>query len=161
MTFATKLARMLGARSGLFLILIAAQAVGQGVRIPTAFEQTAIANENNLIEAVKKDDGAYFTRTLGDDFSLVGIDGQLVQGEEAAGSLGDSGLVEFTPYDMKVVALGDTGAVVTYDAVIHEAPQEDQDSPPRYQHLSSVWVKQGGQWKLKFHQATAAHYGDW
>jgi hypothetical protein len=53
------------------------------------------------------------------------------------------------------------GAVVTYDAVVREAPQEDQGAPPRYQHFSSVWVKQGGQWKLKFHQATAAHYGDW
>jgi hypothetical protein len=146
---------------GWFVILLAAQAVGQGVRIPTAFEQTAIANEKDLIEAVKKDDSAYFTKTLADDFSLVGIDGQLAQGEDAAGSLGDSGLVEFTPYDMKVVALGDTGAVVTYDAFVHEAPQEDQGAPPRYQHLSSVWVKQSGQWKLKFHQATAAHWGDW
>jgi len=30
------------------------------------------------------------------------------------------------------------------------------DETPRYQHVSSVWVKQGDQWKLKFQQATAA-----
>ena len=131
------------------------------VRIPTTFEQTAITNEKNLIEAKKKDDGAFFKSTLADDFSLVGIDGQLLAGEEASGNLGDPDLAELTPYDMKVVALGDSGAVVTYDAVVREAPQEDQGPPPRYQHFSSVWVKVDGQWKLKFHQATATHWGDW
>jgi hypothetical protein len=124
-------------------------------------EQSAIVNEKNLIEAKKKDDAAFFKRTLSQNFSLVGVDGQLLQGEEAARNLGDSDLVELTPYDMKVVALGDDAAIVTYDAIVREKPEEDQGPPPRYQHFSSVWVKQGDQWKLKFHQATAAHWGDW
>ncbi len=129
---------------------------------PTSpFEQASIANEKNLIEAKKKDDAAFFKRTLADDFALVGIDGQLLEGQEAAGGLGDSDLVELTPYNMKVVALGDPGAIVTYDAVVREAPQEDQGPPPRYQHFSSVWIKQDGQWKLKFHQTTPTHWGDW
>lgn len=127
----------------------------------SVFEQTAIVNEKSLIEAKKKDDSAFFTRTLADDFSLVGIDGSLLQHEDAAEGLGDSSLVELTPYDIKVVVLGETGAVVTYDAIVREAPQEDQGPPPRYQHFSSVWIKQGAQWKLKFHQTTAAHWGDW
>lgn len=127
----------------------------------TAFEQTAVANEKSLIEAKKKDDSAFFKRALADDFSFVGIDGRLVEHDEAAGSLGDSELVELTPYDMKVVPLGDSGAVVTYDAIVRETPQEDQGPPPRYQHFSSVWIKQGDQWKLKFHQTTATHWGDW
>jgi hypothetical protein len=124
-------------------------------------EQTAIANEKTLIEAKKKDDGAFFKRTLSPDFSLVGVDGRLLEGQEAVDNLGDSGLVELTPYDIKVVALGGDGAIVTYDAIVREAPEEDQGPPPRYQHFSSVWVKHGDQWKLKFHQATAAHWGDW
>ncbi len=124
-------------------------------------EQTAIANERSLIEAKKKDDGAYFKRTLTQDFSLVGVDGKLLEGQEAADNLGDSGLLELTPYDMRVVGLGSEAAIVTYDAIVREAPEEDQGPPPRYQHFSSVWVKQGDQWKLKFHQATAAHFGDW
>jgi hypothetical protein len=120
-----------------------------------------IANEKNLIDAKKKNDGAFFKRTLAPDFSLVGIDGKLVEGQEAADNLGDSGLLELTPYDIKVVAAGDAAVIVTYDAVLREAPEEDQGPPPRYQHFSSVWVKQGDQWKLKFHQSTAAHWGDW
>ena len=127
----------------------------------TALQQTAIANEKALIEAKKKDDSAFFKRTLAEDFSLVGIDGQLLQGPEAAGNLGDSELVELTPYEMRVIALGENGTVVTYDAIVREAPQEDQGPPPRYQHFSSVWIKRGGEWKLKFHQTTPTHWGDW
>lgn len=124
-------------------------------------EQNAITNEKALIEAKKKDDTAFFRRTLSGDFSLVGVDGKLLQSQEAAENLGDSSLVELTAYDIKVVALGDDGAIVSYDAIVREKPEEDQGPPPRYQHFSSVWLKQGDQWKLKFHQATAAHWGDW
>jgi hypothetical protein len=127
----------------------------------TSIEQTSIENEKDLIAAKKKDDASYFKRTLSRDFSLVGIDGMLLQGEAAEGNLGDSSLVELTPYDMEVVPLGDNGAIVTYDAIVREAPEEDQGPPPRYQHFTSVWVKQGSQWRLKFHQATAEHWGDW
>ena len=45
-------------------------------KAPSALEQTAIANEKTLIEAKKKDDGAFFKRTLTPDFSLVGVDGK-------------------------------------------------------------------------------------
>jgi hypothetical protein len=127
----------------------------------TPFDQTLTTNEKNLIEAKKKDDAAFFKRILADNFTLVGVDGTLHETQEAADELGDSGLLELTAYNVKVVALGDAAAIVTYDAIVREAPEEDQGPPPRYQHFSSVWVKQGDQWKLKFHQATAAHWGDW
>ena len=92
---------------------------------------------------------------------MVGIDGQLLQGREAIDNLGDSDLAELTPYDMKVMVADDETGIVTYDAIVREKPQQDQGPPPRYQHFSSVWVKQGGAWKLKFQQATATHWGDW
>lgn len=128
---------------------------------PGSLEQTLRASENNLITAKRKDDAAYFKRTLAENFSQVGIDGRLLEGKEARDNLGDSDLVELTPYDMRVITAGDDVAIVTYDAIVREAPEEDQGPPPRYQHFSSVWVKQSGQWKLEFHQATAAHWGDW
>jgi hypothetical protein len=150
--------------SAVIFFAAAIQVVAQSSPAPPALstlEQGAIVNEKNLIEAKKKDDTAFFKRTLSQNFSLVGVDGQLLEGEEAARNLGDSDLLELTPYDIKVVALGDDAAIVTYDAIVREKPEEDQGPPPRYQHFSSVWVKQGDQWKLKFHQATAAHWGDW
>jgi hypothetical protein len=124
-------------------------------------EQTLIASEKSLIEAKKKDDGAFFKRTLSADFSLVGVDGKLLERQEAVDNLGDADLVELTPYDVKVVAVSEDAAIVTYDAIVRKKAEEDQGPPPRYQHFSSVWVKQDGAWKLKFHQATAAHWGDW
>jgi hypothetical protein len=124
-------------------------------------EQVLMASEKSLIEAKKKDDGGFFKRTLSEDFSLVGVDGKLLEGQEAVDDLGDAELVELTPYGIKVVAVGEGAAIVTYDAIVRKKPEEDQGPPPRYQHFSSVWVKQGEAWKLKFHQATAAHWGDW
>ncbi len=145
--------------------LLAGVISGVGQAPPPAklspLEQTLMASEKSLIEAKKKDDGAFFKRTLSADFSLVGVDGRLLERQEAADDLGDSGLIEIMPYDMKVVSVGDDAAIVTYDAVVRKKPEEDQGPPPRYQHFSSVWVKQGAAWKLKFHQATAAHWGDW
>jgi len=147
-----------------FLLASVVSGAGQSPAAAKALsplEQTLIASEKSLIEAKKKDDGAFFKRTLSANFSLVGADGRLLQGQEAVDDLGDSGLVELTAYDMKVVAVGEDAAIVTYDAIVRKKPEEDQGPPPRYQHFSSVWVKQADAWKLKFHQATAAHWGDW
>ena len=78
----------------------------------TPLQQLLMAREKSLIEAKKKDDAAFFRQTVSDDFSLVGVDGKLLQGSEAVGDLGDSGLVELTPYDMKVVPVGEAAAIV-------------------------------------------------
>jgi len=148
----------------LFCIAAATHVVGQTLaapETPTPLAQTAIAHEQTLIAAKKKDDATFFKRTLAPDFTLVGVDGKLHEKQEAMDELGDSDLLELTPYDIKVVAMGENAAIVTYDAIVREKPQEDQGPPPRYQHFTSVWVIQGDQWKLKFHQATAAHWGDW
>jgi hypothetical protein len=141
------------------VVLSAAQAPEAKAFSPLG--QTLVAGEKSLIEAKKKNDGAFFKRTLSEDFTLVGVDGELHQQQEAVDELGDSDLLELTAYDIKVVAVSENAAIITYDAIVRKAPEEDQGPPPRYQHFSSVWVKRGDAWKLKFHQATAAHWGDW
>jgi hypothetical protein len=65
------------------------------------------------------------------------------------------------PYEMRVVSAGEGVAIVTYNVVLRVPPSEDQGPPPRYQHFTTVWVKQGDIWKMKFQQMTAAHWGDW
>ncbi|HTC56197.1 MAG TPA: nuclear transport factor 2 family protein [Candidatus Sulfotelmatobacter sp.] len=150
----------------IFVIFVLASVVPGVAQTPASkplgpLEQTLIASEKSLIDAKKKDDDAFFKQKVGDDFALVGVDGELHERQDAIDELGDSDLVELTPYNIKVVMVGEGAAVVTYDAIVREAPQEDQGPPPRYQHFSSVWVKQGDVWKLKFHQATATHWGDW
>jgi hypothetical protein len=143
------------------LVAISGAAQTPAPKALSPLQQSLISNENDLIAAKKKDDAAFFKRILAENFSLVGVDGKLLQRQEAVDDLGDAELLDLTPYDMKVVSSSDDVAIVTYDAIVREREQEDQGPPPRYQHFSSVWVKQGGAWKLQFHQATAAHYGDW
>ena len=156
-----KLGGLLGAAFLLSSIVPGLSQTAATAKALSPLEQTLIASEKSLIEAKKKNDGAFFKRTLSEDFALVGVDGELHERQEAVDELGDSGLLELTAYDIKVVAVGENAAIVTYNAIVRKAPEEDQGPPPRYQHFSSVWVKQGDAWKLKFHQATAAHWGDW
>jgi Domain of unknown function (DUF4440) len=123
-------------------------------------EQTLMAAEKGFVEAAKKGDAAYFKRTLTDDFSFVQFDGQLYDRQDMIDQFGDGG-VDLLPYEMKVVIAGDGVAIVTYNVVLRVPAVEDQGPPPRYQHFSTVWVKQGDVWKMKFQQMTANHWGDW
>ncbi len=126
----------------------------------TPLQQTLVANEKSFVAAAKKGDAEYFKRALADDYSLVGVDGQLHDRQEVLGELSLGG-VELTPYNVTVVELGEGASMVTYDVIVRVPPSEDQGPPPRYQHWSSVWVKQGSAWKLKFQQTTPTHWGDW
>jgi hypothetical protein len=123
-------------------------------------EQTLIANEKEFIAAAKKGDAEFFKRTLADDFSFVAFDGELGVRQDMIDGFSNGG-VDILPYDMKVLEISDGVAIVTYDVVFRVPPSEDEGPPPRYQHFSTLWVKQGDVWKMKFQQMTAAHWGDW
>jgi len=126
----------------------------------TPFEQTLMNNEKQFIKAAKKGDVAFFKNTLTSDFSFVQFDGQLYERQDMLDQFAQGG-VDLLPYEMKVVSLGEGTAIVTYNVVLRVPAAEDQGPPPRYQHFSTVWVKQGDIWKMKFQQMTAAHWGDW
>lgn len=126
----------------------------------TPLEQQLIYAEKDFIAAAKKGDAAFFKRTLTDDFSFVAFDGQLGDRQDMIDGLSEGGL-DLLAYDMKVMSISDGVAIVTYDVVVRVPPAEDQGPPPRYQHFSTVWVKQGDVWKMKFQQMTVSHFGDW
>ena len=126
----------------------------------SALEQTLMDEEKSFLVAAKKGDSAFFKRTLTDDFSFVQFDGQLYDRQDMLDQYGDGG-TDILPYDMKVVSAGEGVAIVTYNVVLRVPAAEDQGPPPRYQHFSTVWVKQGDVWKMKFQQMTASHWGDW
>jgi len=123
-------------------------------------EQTLMAAEKSYVEAAKKGDREFFKRTLADDFSFVAFDGQLYERQEMIDQFGQGG-IDLLPYNMKVVGVGDDVGIVTYDVVFRVPASEDQGPPPRYQHFSTVWVKQGEVWKMKFQQMSVSHWGDW
>lgn len=143
-------------------LLIPGVAVGEqpGSKPLTPLEQTLMAAEKDSLDAARKGDSAFFKRTLTDDFSYVGFDGQLADRQQLIDDRGDKGF-DVQPYNMKVVTLNDAAAIVTYDVVLRVPTSQDQGPPPRYQHFSTTWVKQGDAWKMKFQQMTASHWGDW
>jgi hypothetical protein len=123
-------------------------------------EQSLMEAEKGFVEAAKKGDVAFFKRTLTDDFSFVQFDGQLYDRQDMLDQYGEGG-TDLLTYDMKVVMAGDGVGIVTYNVVLRVPAVQDQGPPPRYQHFSTVWVKQGDAWKMKFQQMTASHWGDW
>jgi hypothetical protein len=148
----------------IFLVLFAAAVVFGQANAPakplTPLEQTLISAEKSYIAAVKSGDTAFLKRTLTDDFSVVAFDGELYSRQDMLDQFGSGGL-DLLPYDMKVISTSDDVAIVTYNVVLRVPPSEDQGPPPRYQHFSTVWIKQGDAWKMKFQQMTVAHWGDW
>ena len=117
-------------------------------------EEQLISYEKAIPEAQKKHDIDFYQHTLTDDFVAVGTDAKLHTKSEILEDLRATDLVEYRPYDLQVVQLNEGAAVVTYDVIIRMS-RYDEDIP-RYQHISSIWVKTGDQWRLKFQQATAA-----
>ena len=126
----------------------------------TPLQTTLMAEEKSFIEAAKKGDVSFFQRTLTNDFSFVSFDGQLYDRQDMLDQFAEGG-IDILPYDMKVVMAGEGVAIVTYDVVYRVPPSEDEGPPPRYQHFSTVWVKQGDVWKMKFQQMSVSHWGDW
>ena len=150
-------------RPALFIILLTLAttfALAQSDKPLTPFDQSIIAAEKTFIAAAKKGDPTFFQHTLTDDFSFVGFDGQISSRQDMIDQYSDGG-TDLLPYDMKVLNAADGVAIVTYDVVLRVPPSEDQGPPPRYQHISTVWVQQAGAWKMKFQQMSVSHWGDW
>lgn len=150
--------------AGMVLLGLACQAIAQGANAPakplSPLEQTLMAAEKSFIEAAKKGDAGFFKRTLADDFTLVDFGGEVGGRRDMIDTMSGGGF-DLLAYDMKVVPVSDDVAIVTYNVVLRVPAAEDQGPPPRYQHFSTTWVKQGDVWKMKFLQMTVAHFGDW
>jgi hypothetical protein len=116
----------------------------------SAFDQELINTEKAFLDAVERGDSEYVKNTVADDFMVIETTGDSSGKAELVHSVRPPQKPEPKPflYQFHVVQLDSDCAVVTYNAVIHGAPID------RYQHLSDTWVKQGGQWKLKFQQTT-------
>jgi hypothetical protein len=123
-------------------------------RASNPLAEQLMALEKSLVEAQKKHDRDFYKRTLTDDFISIGTDGKIHPEDEILNDLPSTELAEYRPYNMQVVQLNEGATVVTYDVVVRMVHYDDET--PRYQRVSSIWVKRGDAWKLKFQQATAA-----
>ena len=109
--------------------------------------------EKALSDAQKRHDRAFVAAALTDDFVSINTDGEPHFKADILSDAASDNRLEYRIYNAQVVPLNDSAAVITYDVIVRMV-HYDQDTP-RYQRVSSVWVKQGKDWKLKFQQATA------
>lgn len=154
-------------RGSVAVLMLLCYAVGlaragqaKGEKVPNEFERILMTAEKGFIDAAKKGDVTFFKNTLTPDFSYVSFDGQLYQRQDMVDQFAQ-GSMDIVPYELKVMPAGEGVAIVTYNVVLRVPPSEDQGPPPRYQHFTTIWVKQADVWKMKFQQMTAAHWGDW
>jgi hypothetical protein len=116
----------------------------------TPIQQELINTQKAFLDALDRGDADYIKRAVADDFMSIETNGDSTGKIDLVRDVHPREHHEGAPilYGFNVVQLDEGCAVVTYQAVFPGKHTE------RYQHLSYTWVKQAGQWKLKFQQTT-------
>jgi hypothetical protein len=115
-----------------------------------SLQQELIRTQRAFQDAQERGDAEYIKSAVAEDFLSIESNGNSTGKKEFVRDIHPPEHPEPSPilYEFNVVQLDEGCAVVTYKAVF---PGSQLD---RYQHLSDTWVKQGGEWKLKFQQST-------
>ena len=111
------------------------------------FEQELVTNEKQFMQAMQEKNVAYVNQAIGDDFKGIGTNGDFYEKDELVGTAQEGMPKDLRLYDVRVVRLDESCAVVAYNMIVPGAH-------PRYRHMSDTWTKDGGKWKLKFQQTT-------
>lgn len=116
----------------------------------SSFQQELVSAQKAFLEAMARGDAQYLKNTVADDFMSIETNGDSSGKSELVRGIKPErpGTKRPILYEFNVVQLDSDCAVVSYKAVLNGAAID------RYQHLSYTWVKQAGQWKLKFQQTT-------
>jgi hypothetical protein len=113
----------------------------------SSFEQELVKQEKQFFELLGAKDFSSVNTLVSLDFKGVGTNGDFYDRGELIGLAHEGLPKDWRIYDINVVQLNDSSAVVSYNEII-------PGSHPRYLHMSDTWAKENGQWKLKFQQAT-------
>jgi hypothetical protein len=113
----------------------------------SSFDQELVNQEKQFFEHLGAKDSPYVNASVSLDFKGVGTNGDFYDRSELIGIAQEGLPKDWRIYDINVVRLNDSSAVVSYNQIIPR-------SHPRYLHMSDTWAKENGQWKLKFQQAT-------
>jgi len=115
-----------------------------------------LAKEQALMGAILHRDAATFSGALTGDFTFVNYDGH----NNPKGELfGEGELKEYAIYEPQTLTLDDGVVMFSYNAIVRRPAVEDEEHIPRYQRVTTIWVKQGTDWKEKFRQASALQVG--
>jgi hypothetical protein len=131
------------------ILLSASIFFGQALRPKSLspFEQELVSNQQQFLQAWQDKNVTYLSQAIANDFKGIAQNGDFYDKDELVSAAHEGLPKGFRVYDIEVVRLDESCAVVAYDEI---APGEH----PRYRHMSDTWTKDGGQWKLKFQQLT-------
>jgi len=136
--------------AGLLLVALVSLSPCFGQSNP--LQQTLIDAQQRAANAEIKKDAAFFAHILAHDFTEVDPNGDSSDRDDFVKGVSDSDVTNILLYNFKLVPLNDGAAVLTYDRVILRTKRDFGSR--RYQHVSSTWVNDGAEWKLKFQQIT-------
>jgi len=121
-------------------------------------EKEILAQEENLMQAMRQMDISAFDRIVADDVMFTSVTGEvggkvglmkeLAQGiseRDSAAAQGKKLAMSFDKEDIKVVTHGDT--VVTSCRFMNRIQAEGMDIHRRYR-TTTVWLKRGDQWQI-------------
>ena len=120
--------------------------------VETPLTRQLLDVEKKFADAQQHHDRDYVNNAITNDFVSISNNGEAQTKADILSDVVSDNRQEYRIYNAQVVPVNDSAAVVTYDVIVRMV-HYDEDTP-RYQHVSSVWVKQGSDWKLKFRQAT-------
>jgi hypothetical protein len=124
---------------------------------PAQNVQTIIYNlEHQLAQAEKQQDRSFFENELNDRLIYVAFNGLVLTKSKLVSAVSYIDVSHYRIENMKVRVLGADAALATYD-LTSGGSLAGHDLPGK-QYASSVWVKNGGNWQLIFHQSTPAHH---
>jgi hypothetical protein len=113
----------------------------------TPFEQELVNNQKQFLQAWQDKNVTYLSQAIANDFKGIAQNGDFYDKDEFVSTAHEGLPKGFRVYDIEVVRLDESCAVVAYNEIM---PGER----PRYRHLSDTWTKDGGRWKLKYQQLT-------
>jgi hypothetical protein len=118
----------------------------------SGLEETLIAREKEVWEAIKKKDFKRFASFLDEDQVYVSGDGVRSKAETVK-SLSEATIPEIKLDDWKVMLIDRDAAIVTY-RVTATPPACGPETAAPVARNTTVWAKRGGKWLAVFHQDT-------
>jgi len=128
-------------------ILAVTLAQAQTSKPLSAFDQQLIDQQKQFLQAAHTKNLTAVELAIADDFQGIGTNGDFYDKSEVVETAQQGMPKDTRAYEFHVVKLNDDSAVVAYNLIV---PGEH----PRYRHMSDIWARIDGRWKLKFRQIT-------
>ncbi|QJR13537.1 DUF4440 domain-containing protein [Usitatibacter palustris] len=117
---------------------------------PRTLEQHLFDLESRLLDSTRRREASAVAALLSDDFVEIGSTGRMFNKSSIIGTMSSEVPVQRGIASFKLHQIAEGVALVTYVAISGSGPNE----PLRESMRSSVWKREGTEWRMVFHQGT-------